>query len=159
MRYINVEWPKLEIINVTLNIRVVRYKISLQTCRCWKQPLAMFYKVGILKIFTKFTGKHLCRSIFLNKVSDWRPATYKKRHRHRSFLANLCCFFFYRKTRRLFLKCVMSKWELETLHLDNAYSILYKTTILKVFVLKATLKVEILRLLVFTNTWNFDLFC
>ena len=32
-----------------------------------KQPLEMFYKKSVLKDFTKFTGKHLCRGLFVNK--------------------------------------------------------------------------------------------
>ena len=26
-------------------------------------------KIGVLRHFTKFTGKHLCQSLFLNKVA------------------------------------------------------------------------------------------
>ena len=33
----------------------------------------MFYKKGVLRNFTKFTGKHLCQSLFFNKVADLRP--------------------------------------------------------------------------------------
>ena len=33
-----------------------------------KQPLEMFYEKGVLKNFAKFTGKHLCQSLFFNKV-------------------------------------------------------------------------------------------
>ena len=37
--------------------------------------------------FTKFTGKHLCQSLFLNKVASLRPATLlKKRLWHRRFV-------------------------------------------------------------------------
>ena len=36
-------------------------------------------KKGVLKNVTKFTGKHLCQSLFLNKVVDLRPATLLKR--------------------------------------------------------------------------------
>ena len=47
-------------------------------------------KKSVLKNFTKFTGKHLCRSLFLNKV---RPATLlKKRLRQRCFAVNLMKF-------------------------------------------------------------------
>ena len=31
----------------------------------------MFCKKGVLKNVTKFTGKHLCQSLFSNKVADW----------------------------------------------------------------------------------------
>ena len=40
-----------------------------------KQPPEMFYKKGALKNFTKFTGKHLCQSLFFNKVAGLRRAT------------------------------------------------------------------------------------
>ena len=33
-----------------------------------KQPPEVFYKKGVLKNFTKFTGKYLCQSLFFNKV-------------------------------------------------------------------------------------------
>ena len=39
-----------------------------------------------LEISKKFTGKHLCQSLFLNKVAGLRPATLlKKRLWHRCF--------------------------------------------------------------------------
>ena len=36
-----------------------------------------FYKKGIIKNFSKFTGKHLCQSLLFNKVAG-RPATLLK---------------------------------------------------------------------------------
>ena len=43
-------------------------------------------KKGVLRNFTKFTGKHLCQSLFLNKVAGFRPATLiKKTLWHRCF--------------------------------------------------------------------------
>ena len=39
-----------------------------------------FMEKGVLKNFTKFTGKRLCRSAFLNKVADLKAATIQKRH-------------------------------------------------------------------------------
>ena len=38
-----------------------------------KQPPEMFYKKGVLRNFTKFTGKHLWQSLFFNKVADQHP--------------------------------------------------------------------------------------
>ena len=35
----------------------------------------VFYKKGVLRNFAKFTGKHLCQSLFLNKVPGLGPAT------------------------------------------------------------------------------------
>ena len=34
-----------------------------------------FYKIGILKNFAKFTRKHQCWNLFLNKFSGLQPAT------------------------------------------------------------------------------------
>ena len=31
----------------------------------------VFFKIALLKNFTKFTGKHLCQNLFLNKVPAW----------------------------------------------------------------------------------------
>ena len=39
----------------------------------------VFCNKGVLRNFTKFTEKHLCQSLFFNKVGDIRPATYLKR--------------------------------------------------------------------------------
>ena len=39
----------------------------------------MFYKKGVLKKLTKFTGKNLCWSLFFNRFSGLRPATLLKR--------------------------------------------------------------------------------
>ena len=38
----------------------------------------VFCKKGVLRNFTKFTGKHLCRSLFFNKVTGLRSATLLK---------------------------------------------------------------------------------
>ena len=43
--------------------------------------------------FARFTGKHLCWSLFFNKVAGLRPGTLlKKRLWHRSFLVNFVKF-------------------------------------------------------------------
>ena len=41
-----------------------------------KQPLEVFCKKGVLKNVSKFTGKHLRRGIFFNKVQA-EPQCYK----------------------------------------------------------------------------------
>ena len=33
----------------------------------------MFCKKGVLRSFSKFTGKHLCQSLFLNKITRFGP--------------------------------------------------------------------------------------
>ena len=50
-------------------------------------------KKGFLKIFIKFTGKHLCQSLFFNKVAGLRPATLlKKRLWHTCFPVSFAKF-------------------------------------------------------------------
>ena len=39
----------------------------------------VFCKNGVLRNFTKFTGKHLCQSLVFNKVAGLRPATLLKK--------------------------------------------------------------------------------
>ena len=39
----------------------------------------MFCKNGVLKNFAKFTEKHLCYSLFINKIAGLRPETLLKR--------------------------------------------------------------------------------
>ena len=41
--------------------------------------LEVYLNIVTLKNFAKFTTKHLCRSIFLNKVIRYRPETILKR--------------------------------------------------------------------------------
>ena len=46
----------------------------------------MFFKIGVIKNFAIFTGKHLCWSLFLIKFQTWRQATLLKRD------SNTCVF-------------------------------------------------------------------
>ena len=51
--------------------------------------LELFCKKGVLRNFTKFTGKHLCQSLLFNKVAALRSATLlKKRLWHWRFSKN-----------------------------------------------------------------------
>ena len=53
----------------------------------------VFCKKGVLENFTKFTGKHLCWSLFFNKVAGLRPESIlKKRLQQRCFPLNLVKF-------------------------------------------------------------------
>ena len=50
-------------------------------------------KKGVLRNFTKFIEKHLCQSLFFNKVAGLRPATLlKKGLWHRCFPVNFVEF-------------------------------------------------------------------
>ena len=53
----------------------------------------VFCKKGVLRNFAKFTGKHLCQSLFFNEVTSLSPAILlKKRFWHRRFPVNLAKF-------------------------------------------------------------------
>ena len=41
--------------------------------------LEVFCKTSVLKNFGKFTGKHLCKSLFFNKVADLKSANLLKK--------------------------------------------------------------------------------
>ena len=64
-------------------------------------------KKGVLKNFTKFTGKHLYQSLLFNKVA----ALLKRRHWHRCFPVNFVKFlraaFLQNTSGRLLLKLIM----------------------------------------------------
>ena len=48
---------------------------------------------GVLRNFTKFTGKHLCQSLYFNKVAGLKTATLlKSRFWHRCFPVNFVKF-------------------------------------------------------------------
>ena len=50
-------------------------------------------KKGVLRNFTKFSGKYLCQSLFFGKIAGLRPATLsKKRLWHRYFPVNIANF-------------------------------------------------------------------
>ena len=53
----------------------------------------VFCKTGIIRNFAKFTGKHLCQSLFLNKVPGLRPSAYnfnKKETLAQAFSCEFC---------------------------------------------------------------------
>ena len=71
---------------------------------------------GVLKNFAKFTGKHLCKSLFFNEVAGLRPATLlKKRLWHRCFPVNFAKFlrtpFLQNTSGRPLLMCVCVGWK------------------------------------------------
>ena len=53
----------------------------------------VFCKKGVLRNFTKFSGKHLCQNLFFNKVAGLRPATLLKKNLwHSCFPVNFAKF-------------------------------------------------------------------
>ena len=81
--------------------------------------IAKFFNVSpeaatrVLKNLSKFTGKHLCWNLFINKVSGWRPASLLKKCLHYwCFLMNFAKFLrtaFRRNTYRKLLLSVVLK--------------------------------------------------
>ena len=76
----------------------------------------VFSKKGVLRNFAKFTEKHLCQSLFFNKVADLRSAALlKKRLWHRCFPVNFEKFlrtpFIIEHLRWLLLSLVDSKYQ------------------------------------------------
>ena len=54
-----------------------------------KQPPEVFHKKSVFKNLTKFTWKHLCRSLFFNNIVGIRTTTLlKKRRRRKCFSFN-----------------------------------------------------------------------
>ena len=52
--------------------------------------LQMFFKIGVLKIFGNFIGKHQCWSLFLIKMQIWRPEMLLKIDSIRTNPVDLC---------------------------------------------------------------------
>ena len=70
------------------NIFFTSYVACCVICSCrkaFKQPFT-----DVLKNFAIFTGKHLCLSLLLTMLLDWRPALlFKKRPHHSCFPVNI----------------------------------------------------------------------
>ena len=78
--------PKLQMFSIKLNImvNVVRYISKSEAC------LQVFYEKSVLMNFTNFTGKHLCRCLYFNKVSRLQP---KERLLYRPFSVSFAKYF------------------------------------------------------------------
>ena len=99
---------KIPLINLDRYILILIYKSSHQRCSI---------KNGVLNNFTKSTGKHLCQSLFFNKVAGLRSQVatlLKKRLWHRCFPANFAKFF-----RTLFIQNIFGRL---LLNLQTSYS-------------------------------------
>ena len=59
------------------NISVISDCVHIYHDNAWCPEV--FCKKGVLKIFLKLTGKHLCQSLFFNKVAGLRPETLLKK--------------------------------------------------------------------------------
>ena len=80
-------------INLTSITNIHEMKLYKQCWNCGSSRPEVFCKKGVLRNFTKFTGKHVYQSLFFNKVAGLRPATFlKKRLWHRCFPVNFVKF-------------------------------------------------------------------
>ena len=81
--------------------KVIKFRSSYQKCSVRK---------GVLRNFTKFTGKHQCQSLFFNKVTGLRPEISKNTFFHRTPLvaASVRKPFLENTSGRLFLKFSLS---------------------------------------------------
>ena len=53
----------------------------------------VFYEKSALRNFEKFTGKHLCQSLFFNKVAGLRPVSLLKKTLAQAFFCEFCKIF------------------------------------------------------------------
>ena len=59
-----------------------------------KQPPEVFFEKDVIKHFANFTRKHLCWSLFFNRVTGQRACSFiKKRLQHRCVLVKLAKFY------------------------------------------------------------------
>ena len=75
----------------------IRYKLNVGSIddkvKCYEEQMPEAVAGNVLKNVEKFTGNHLLRSLFLNKVAGLSPATlFKRRLRHRCFRTNFAMF-------------------------------------------------------------------
>ena len=61
----------LILLDIKMSANSNKIELSEQFMVMWKEerPPELFFKKGILRNFAKFTGKHLCLSLFFNKVA------------------------------------------------------------------------------------------
>ena len=93
-------WFKIQLHSIYENWDFINFsalttytQIVIVTNKVQKQPPGVFYKKDVLKNFSKFTGKHLCWSLFFNKDAGLRPATLlKNRFQQRCFPVNFVKF-------------------------------------------------------------------
>ena len=61
-----------------------------ETRICKNSRPEVFLKKGVLRNFVKFTEKHLCQSLFYNKVKGLRPVTLLKKTLAQVFFCEFC---------------------------------------------------------------------
>ena len=82
----------LEKNGLTLNIDILRLFPEKSWCQVRCNHCRCSVRKGVLRNFVKFTGKHLCQSLFFNKVAGLPATLLKKRLWHSCFLENFTKF-------------------------------------------------------------------
>ena len=94
-KWVHLCWPKSDYLRAE-KMRAVLYSNLLEKSENKINRSSrpeVFCKKGVLRNFAKFTGKHLCNSLFFNKVAGLRPATLlRNRPWHKYFSVNLAKF-------------------------------------------------------------------
>ena len=102
-------------------INFIRYEPFIaKLIRVRSSHQSSFIKKSVLKNFSKFTGKHLCRRLFLTKLKTCSAMLLKKRLRHRNFSVIFGKFFkmsFYRTHQ----KTASEEWN-EPYFKDRSYA-------------------------------------
>ena len=107
-----------------LSILLCKYFSSLEILRNYSTIFRSSHrscsiKKAILKYFVIFTGKHLCRDLFLNKVAGHQACDFiKKRLQQRYFLANIGKFI-----RRPILKNISERLHCWKVFYENDFQI------------------------------------
>ena len=105
-----------------INSRYLLFEVSEAVVQRSSCP-EVFYTNGILKTFAKFTGKHLCQSLFCNKFADFSPAT-KKETLTQVFSCGFCKIFkntFFTEHPQWLLLKFISHHIKEILHLNTNF--------------------------------------
>ena len=116
-KYTQAIGQKLSVICLTIlwGCRVKGYRVDPNVDLLIKHFRQMLLLISMIYFnFVKFTGKHLCQSLFFDKVAGLRPATIiKKRLWHRCFSVNFVTFLrtpiLTKICERLLLKTILHK--------------------------------------------------
>ena len=80
----------LWILSVPVMIGASSISLGSLRMRSQKQPPEVVYKKSVLRNFAKFIGKHLCQSLFFNKVEGSACNAVKKESLVRGFSCEFC---------------------------------------------------------------------
>ena len=68
---------------------------SCEICEIFRSSRTeMHFKIGVLRKFAMFTGRHLCWSLFLIRFQAWKPATLSKKTPTKVFSCEYTLDFF-----------------------------------------------------------------